>query len=160
MDEIVLKPIGVIHTPFQTQDGTPIQPNGAEGVEGWIEIDPDFQDGLKDLDGFSHVYLLYHFDRVKGFDLVTVPYMDTVPHGVFATRSPKRPNPIGISIVKIKSVDENVIHVENVDMLDGTPLIDIKPYVPSMDDKLTEKNGWLTDKNQKSKSTRADDRFK
>ena len=159
MDTVTFTPIGVIRSPHKSEEGTPIQPKGAIGIEAYIEIKPELTEGLKDLGDFSHIYLIYVLDRCNDFKLTTIPFMDTEEHGVFATRSPKRPCHIGLSIVKIISIEENIIKIENADMLDGTPLLDIKPYVPSMDNFETEKNGWLERNHHKSNHMKADDRF-
>ena len=140
--KIEYTPIGTIHTPFKKVEGMPVQTKGAEGVPGTIEIDPGFAEGLKDLDGFSHVFLLYHFHRAGTRRLEVTPFLDSTPRGVFATRAPRRPNPIGLSVVRLKSVEGNVLHVENVDILDGTPLLDIKPLVPRFDITEELRSGW------------------
>ena len=108
----------------------PIQPTGAKGIQGTVEILPEFQAGLNDLEGFSHIILLYHLHRSEGFKLTVTPFLDDQPRGLFATRAPKRPNSIGLSVVKLVRQEENILHIENVDILDGTPLLDIKPYIP------------------------------
>ena len=123
--KIEYRSIGVIHSPFESVEGMPIQPCGAEGVEGTVEVFPEFAEGLKDLDGFSHVILLYHFHRSVGFTLVVTPFMDTESRGVFATRAPKRPNPIALSVVRLMRRDNSILHVQNVDVLNETPLLDI-----------------------------------
>lgn len=156
---IEYEPIGVIHTPFQTTEGVPIQPVGATGVAGTVEVFPEFGQGLKDLDGFSHVILVYHFHRSSGFNLLVIPFMDTVHRGVFATRAPKRPNPIGLSVVKLTRIQNDTLHVQNVDVLDGTPLLDIKPYVPEFDHHPTNRIGWLEDAMGRARETKADNRF-
>jgi tRNA-Thr(GGU) m(6)t(6)A37 methyltransferase TsaA len=137
------KPIGVIRSPFKEPRGTPIQPAGAEGIGGKVEVFPQYTEGLKDLGGFSHIILIYHFHLAKEPTLVQKPYMDTEPHGVFAIRSPSRPNPIGISAVRLVRIEGNTLHIQDIDILDGTPLLDIKPYVPEFDAKKAEKIGWL-----------------
>ncbi len=153
-------PIGRIHSPFKKLSGMPIQPAGAAGVKGSVEVYPAYHDGLKDLDGFSHIILLYHFHRSPGFKLHVVPFMDSEPRGVFSTRAPKRPNPIGLSIVRLLKIEQGVLHIQNVDILDGTPLLDIKPYVPEFDVQGKVRTGWL-DKVKKTVSRRkSDDRFK
>ena len=157
---ITLEPIGIIRTPHKSEEGTPIQPKGAMGIQGFIELKVELAEGLKDLDGFSHAYLIYMLDRCDNFKLTIMPFMDTEEHGVFATRSPKRPCPVGLSIVKILSIENNIVKIENVDMLDRTPLLDIKPYVPEMDNFKTEKNGWLEKNHHKSNNMKADERFK
>ncbi len=157
---IQYQPIGIIHSPFEDIAGIPIQPTGASGVRGTVDVFPEFAAGLKDLGGFSHVILLYHFHRVQGMKLTVVPFMDDVPRGVFATRAPKRPNPIGLSIVRLVSVEGSTLHIENVDVLDGTPLLDIKPYVPEFDQHAVDRVGWLERTKGQVKHKRSDDRFR
>ena len=159
MDEILIKPIGVIHTPFKEPRGTPIQPIKSAGAMGTIEVYPEYQPGLKDLDGFSHIILLYHFHLSSGFELTVTPYLDTERHGVFATRAPRRPNPIGLSVVKLGRIEGNMLHVINVDMVDGTPLLDIKPYVNEFDSIDDYRIGWLRDRINQKGIDAADDRF-
>jgi len=153
------EPIGVIHTPFAQPADMPIQPSGAQGVAGQIVLLPELVAGLKDLDGFSHLIVLYHFHRVTRSELVVTPFLDTVERGVFATRAPTRPNPIGLSVLKLVGVHDNVLEVENVDMLDDTPLLDLKPYVPDFDSVVTAKTGWLAQHGQQAASLRSDHRF-
>ncbi|MEE4136354.1 MAG: tRNA (N6-threonylcarbamoyladenosine(37)-N6)-methyltransferase TrmO [Desulforhopalus sp.] len=155
-----IKPIGTIHTPFTDPAGMPIQPAGARGVQGTIEVFEEYRTGLKDLDGFSHVILLYHFHRSQGFNLQVVPFMDSESRGVFATRAPKRPNAIGLSIVQLERIEDGTLHVQNVDILDGTPLFDIKPYVPEFDHQADVRTGWLDRTGKTVAEKRADDRFK
>jgi tRNA-Thr(GGU) m(6)t(6)A37 methyltransferase TsaA len=157
---IEFKAIGIIHTPFTTPDSMPIQPAGAVGVHGTVEVFEEYHAGLKDLDGFSHIILLYHFHRSEGFSLWVVPFMDTQSRGVFATRAPKRPNPIGLSIVALDSIKDGVLHVQNVDILDSTPLLDIKPYVPEFDSYTDIRTGWLEEVRKTIPTRRSDDRFK
>lgn len=159
MKEIRYKPIGVIRTPFSSTQGVPIQPPAAKGVLGRIELDPALAAGVKDLDGFSHVIVIYHFDRAKPASLRAKPYMDSVERGVFATRSPARPNAIGISVVRLLAIEKNVLFIENVDIVDGTPLLDIKPYVPQFDGAEDVRIGWLEDNVGKLETTRDDGRF-
>jgi len=137
------EPIGMIHTPFAQVSGTPIQTAFAGGVEGWVEVFERFTEGLKDLDGFDRIWLIYWFDRAGAARLLLTPFRDTVQRGVFATRAPCRPNPIGISAVRLLRVDGNILHVGDLDMLDGTPLLDIKPYVPRFDHLQVTRSGWL-----------------
>ena len=158
--EISYRPIGTIHSPFTNIEGMPIQPTGASGIQGTVEVFPEFVEGLKDLEGFSHVILLYHFHRVEGAKLVVTPFMDFQPHGVFATRAPKRPNPIGLSIVRLLRIEQNILHIENVDILDGTPVLDIKPYVPEFDQPPADRVGWLEQPKGKVQSKRSDGRFR
>ncbi|RKY30752.1 MAG: tRNA (N6-threonylcarbamoyladenosine(37)-N6)-methyltransferase TrmO [Candidatus Omnitrophota bacterium] len=141
--QIIYKPIGVIYSPFKMPKGTPIQPKSAKGIKGKVVINEEYKEGLKDLEGFSHIILIYHFHLIRGYSLIVKPYMDDNLHGVFATRAPKRPNAIGISVVKLLNIEGNVLEVEDVDIVDGTPLLDIKPYVPDFDIRRVEKIGWL-----------------
>ncbi|NQS91139.1 MAG: tRNA (N6-threonylcarbamoyladenosine(37)-N6)-methyltransferase TrmO [Chloroflexi bacterium] len=157
---IIFQPIGWIQSPFQDLVDMPIQPSAAAGIKGNIVLDPVFQKGLKDLDGFSHLILIYQFHRSKGFDLQLKPFLDDQKHGVFATRAPRRPNGIGFSVVKLLAVRGNTLEIENVDILDGTPLLDIKPYVPGFDHPGSTQIGWLEDKREKIKEKRSDDRFR
>ncbi|MDA3890381.1 MAG: tRNA (N6-threonylcarbamoyladenosine(37)-N6)-methyltransferase TrmO [Salinivirgaceae bacterium] len=143
LNTIEIKPIGKIFTPHYTIQSIPIQPIAAEGVKGHIELLPKYVDGLKDIEGFSHIILIYYFHKIRGFELQVTPFMDTVKHGIFATRSPKRPNAMGISTVRLNSVDANILHIEDVDMLNGTPLIDIKPFFSKFDNRIDAKAGWL-----------------
>ena len=156
---ITYRPIGTIHSPFQDIAGVPIQPAAAAGIQGSVEVLPEFVEGLKDLAGFSHIVLLYHFHLVQGSQLVVTPFLDSQPRGVFATRAPRRPNPIGLSVVKLLSVERNVLRVENVDIVDGTPLLDIKPYVPAFDRHPADRIGWLAQAQGKVQETKSDGRF-
>jgi tRNA-Thr(GGU) m(6)t(6)A37 methyltransferase TsaA len=158
--QIIYRPIGVIHSPFKEAKKMPIQPAAAKGIEGTIDINPEFKNGLKDLDGFSHIILLYHFHLSRGFSLAVIPFLDDKPRGVFATRAPRRPNLVGLSIVRLVAVEENRLYIRNVDIVDGTPLLDIKPYVPEFDDQKAERIGWLSDKIDKMREIKADERFK
>ena len=152
------KPIGIIHTPFQEAAGTPIQPAKGKGVKGWIELDAAYVDGLKDLDGFERIWLLFWCDRINSFKLHIKPYMDTHVRGLFSTRSPSRPNPIGMSCVKLISIDGTRLEIEDVDMLDGTPLLDIKPYVTKFDTFDVQRSGWTETVGNDDKIN-ADNRF-
>lgn len=157
---IEMTPIGIIHTPFRQLEGMPIQPAGAAGVKGTVEVYEKFRAGLKDLDGFSHIILLYIFHRSQGFKLEVVPYMDTQPRGLFATRAPKRPNPIGLSTVELDRIENGNLHVRNADILDGTPLLDIKPYVPEFDNYTRIRTGWLEHARKTLDDRKSDDRFR
>ncbi|RLD07117.1 MAG: tRNA (N6-threonylcarbamoyladenosine(37)-N6)-methyltransferase TrmO [Chloroflexota bacterium] len=159
MTQIYYTPIGIIHSSFTEIAGMPIQPSGALGVQGWVEIEPKFLPALRDLDGFSHLILLYHFHRATEVTLTVTPFLDTEKHGIFATRAPKRPNPIGLSIVKLLKVEGNILRLENVDILDQTPLLDIKPYVPYFDRPEVEKVGWLEKNKDQVQGKRSDERF-
>ena len=160
MNEISLKPIGIIHTSFVEAKNTPIQPIAAEGVLGWIDLFDEYVDGLSDLDGFSHITLIYRFHLVKEYSLRVIPFMDTVERGIFATKAPKRPNQLGISTVRLRKIIKNRVEIEDVDMLDGTPLIDIKPFYPRYDNRENVRIGWL-EKNKDYPVAKmiADDRF-
>lgn len=152
-----IRPIGTIRTPFQRAAGTPIQSSAASGAEGRVELFADFAAGLKDLDGFDRVWLLYVFDRACDTQLVVTPYLDTVERGVLATRSPARPNHIGMSCVRLRGVRGTTLWVADVDMLDESPLLDIKPYVPAFDHFQVERTGWC--KGVPEVGTLADGRF-
>ena len=141
--EIVYQPIGIIHSPWTTLAGMPIQPAGAQGVRGRVVLDPAYGEGLRDIEGFSHLILLYHLHRSQGYALTLTPFLDTVPHGVFATRAPRRPNAIGLSVVRLLAVAGTELEIDNVDILDGTPLLDIKPYVPAFRSDGEVRTGWL-----------------
>lgn len=156
---ITYRPIGVVHSPFDRVENMPIQPAAAVGIRGTVEVDAEYANGLRDLDGFSHIILLYHFHRTGGTKLTVTPFLDTEPRGLFATRAPSRPNPIGLSVVKLLRVEGCTLHVENVDILDGTPLLDIKPYVPRFDHWDAERIGWLASAGDRVENARADDRF-
>ena len=159
MDEIKYKPIGVIRSPFKEPKGTPIQPAGAKGINGTVEVFPEYAEGLKDIEGFSHIILIYHFHLSKGTSLRVKPYMDNEARGIFAMRGPSRPNPIGVSIVRLARIEENILHIQDVDIVDGTPLLDIKPYVPEFDVREAEKTGWLEENVHKLSTSRDDGRF-
>jgi tRNA-Thr(GGU) m(6)t(6)A37 methyltransferase TsaA len=154
-----LKPIGIIHTPFRQPEGTPIQPAAGAGVKGVVEVFGEFQAGLKDIDGFSHIILIYQLHRGRGFELEVIPFMDTRLRGLFATRAPRRPNPIGLSTVRLDRVEGGDLHVQNLDILDGTPLLDIKPYVPEFDTPEEIRTGWLEQVRKTVSRRKSDDRF-
>ena len=157
--EFCITPIGTIHTPFDDLEGMPIQPTGAATVQGTIVMDKEYEQGLNDLEGFSHIILLYHFHRSKGYKLMVKPFLDDHKRGLFSTRAPKRPNPIGLSIVRLMKRDKNKLYIEGIDVLNGTPLIDIKPYVPGFDTKEVTSVGWLEKSHEKAISLKSDDRF-
>jgi len=159
MNEIKYKPIGVIHSQFKEPKGTPIQPAGAKGTNGTVEIFPEYTEGLKDVEGFSHIILLYHFHLSKESALIAKPYMDNGMHGVFAIRGPSRPNPIGISVVRLVRVEGNMLHIRDVDIVDGTPLLDIKPYIPEFDIREVERIGWLEKNVHKLSTSKDNGRF-
>lgn len=158
--KVSLSVIGILKTPHQTLEQMPIQPLGAENIEGVAEVNPQYVEGIKDLECFSHIILIYYLHKVNDYQLVVKPFMDEREHGVFATRAPKRPSPIGLSIVKIRKVEHNKVYFEGADMLDGTPLLDIKPYMRRFDNRPDAVDGWLEDKEEDLvKKTRSDDRF-
>ena len=138
-------PIGVIHTEHTAAEKTPIQPVYAKGSTGVVEVFPEFAAGLRDVDGFSHLYLLYHFHEARTVRLTVKPFMQDVERGVFSTRAPCRPNGIGLSVVELVGREGNSLHVNNVDVLDGTPVLDIKPYTAKFDRFETARNGWQDD---------------
>jgi tRNA-Thr(GGU) m(6)t(6)A37 methyltransferase TsaA len=139
---LTLRPIGVIRSPHRQADRTPIQPVYAEGIKGRAEIHSEYVDGLRDLEGFSHICLIYWFHRASAPRLIVKPFLEDVPRGVFATRAPCRPNPIGLSVVRLIRRVENVLHLEDLDILDGTPLLDIKPYVSRFEYREVTRCGW------------------
>ena len=159
-NKIIYSPIGIIHSPFKDIEAAPIQPAGAKEIKEKVEIKKKFMPGLKDLDGFSHIILIYHFHLAKGFSLEVIPFLDKASRGLFATRAPKRPNSIGISVVKLLKIEGNKLFVENIDIVDGTPLLDIKPYVKEFDNAAKSKSGWLINSAHKSKKIKSDARFK
>ena len=159
LNSLSCRPIGIIHTPFKELENMPIQPSGAAGIRGTVELFPEFIEGLKDLDGFSHLILLYHFHESRGYKLVVTPFLDSKPRGLFSTRAPKRPNPIGLSIVRLIQIQGCSLDVENVDILDGTPLLDIKPYVPEFDHQEDCRIGWLGKARGEVRNKRSDKRF-
>lgn len=138
----------------------PIQAAGAAGIEGTVEVFEQYAAGLVDLDGFSHIILLYQFHQSSGYDLSVVPFLDDKPHGLFATRAPRRPNPVGLSIVRLNRVENGILHISNVDILDETPLLDIKPYVPAFDQPGEVRSGWIEDVGESISDYSADNRFK
>ena len=155
--EILLKQIGVIHSPFKQATGTPIQPYRAGNAPGYLTLRPEFVDGLADLDGFDRVWLIYLFHRASAAKMSVIPYRDTVAHGLFATRVPARPNTIGMSCVRLLNIEGNILRLAEVDILDDTPLLDIKPYVPQYDNYPVQRCGWLD--TVPDKPVVADDRF-
>jgi tRNA-Thr(GGU) m(6)t(6)A37 methyltransferase TsaA len=160
-EPVTYRPIGVIRTPFTSLEGMPVQSasDAALGIEGTIELDPGLVEGLVDLDGFSHLILLYHLDRTPGPRLTANSFLDDRPHGVFATRAPTRPNPIGLSTVRLLAIDGATLRIADVDMLDGTPLLDLKPYVPALDDRADPRIGWYANRLGRLADVRSDNRF-
>jgi tRNA-Thr(GGU) m(6)t(6)A37 methyltransferase TsaA len=154
---ITMIPIGVIRTPFKQSEGTPIQSAAADGAEGVVELFSEFTLGLRDVADFDRLWLVYLLDRAAEPQLIARPYLDTQDHGIFATRSPARPNHIGLSPVRLLGIEGNLLRVSGVDMLDGTPLLDIKPYVPEFDCFEVKRVGWY--KGKSARNVAADDRF-
>lgn len=159
-EPVTFRPIGIIRTPFTDIDGMPIQATAAIGIVGRIELDPSLTAGLVDLDGFSHLTLLYHLHLITVPRLTATPFLDDQPHGVFATRSPARPNPIGLSTVRLVAISGSTIEVEDIDVVDGTPLLDIKPYVPAFDRRDDARIGWYAERLDHLAKARSDDRFR
>jgi len=159
MPSLELSTIGTIHTPFDDPSGMPVQPAGAADVEGTIDIEPAYAEGLKDLDGFSHIVLLYHFHRAPRTALTVIPFLDDQERGVFATRSPLRPNHLGLSVVELLGVEGTRLRVRSIDILDGTPLLDIKPFIGPIDNRETTRDGWTRGGRRAFASKRSDARF-
>lgn len=159
MSTITYTPIGMIHTPFKTSKGTPIQPTSSVDTKGEIEIFPEYVKGIEDLQGFSHIFVIYHFHLSGKPHLKVTPFMDEQPRGVFSTRAPTRPNAIGLSIVRLMNIQENILYIKDVDIIDGTPLLDIKPYVPEFDVRVVSNIGWIKKNIHKLPKVRDDGRF-
>lgn len=159
METITYTPIGVVRSPFTALPGMPLHTVAAQDVMASVEIDPAFEAGLKDLDDFSYLHLLVHMHQSDRFQLVVTPFLDDQPRGVFATRSPRHPNPIGLSLVRLVRIEGRVLHIAEVDLLDGTPVLDIKPYVPLFDERQAERIGWFATRAHRVHELRADDRF-
>ena len=159
MKEVVYEPIGVIHSPFEWAKDVPIQSAAAKGVEGSVEVFPEYVEGLKDVEGFSHLILVSHCHLAQKYSLLVKPFLDKDLRGVFSTRAPSRPNPVGVSVVRLIKRENNLLYIQDVDILDGTPLLDIKPFVPQFDHRKAERIGWLAGKVDKMDSSRDDGRF-
>jgi tRNA-Thr(GGU) m(6)t(6)A37 methyltransferase TsaA len=159
MDVVTYQPIGVVRSPFTTLEGMPLQTVAAQGVRGSVEVEPAYAEGLKDLAAFSHLILLTHLHQMSGYSLEATPYLDDQPHGIFATRSPRRPNPIGLSVVRLIAIQDTTLIIEDIDLLDDTPVLDIKPYVPAFDARETERIGWFAGRIERVHTTRSDKRF-
>ncbi|MBF0299495.1 MAG: tRNA (N6-threonylcarbamoyladenosine(37)-N6)-methyltransferase TrmO [Oligoflexia bacterium] len=157
--EVLFNPIGIIKTEFKNTVGIPIQFCFGRDHVGEVELYSQYVDGLKDLNDIQYIYLLYHFNRHSDYKLIVKPYMDETPRGLFSTRAPKRPNGIGLSIVEIIAIENNIIIFKGVDMVDNTPLLDIKPYVPKLDHVESNKNGWYDFVNNNGQKKISDDRF-
>ena len=159
MQTIRVEPIGVIRTPFTSLENMPIQPGGGSDVQGELIIKPQYRDGLADLDGFSHLFLIYLFHRAPDTKLSVVPFLDDHPRGVFATRAPVRPNHLGLSVVELVEVTGSRVKVRNIDVLDNTPLLDIKPYMEQFDGVAESRSGWMEALKEEVEAKRSDDRF-
>lgn len=159
-EKVAIQIIGHIETPHLSMENMPIQPIGAQTVEGLVILKPEFEMGLTHLDGFSHMMLIYHFHKINGYELMVTPFMDNTQHGIFATRSPKRPSAIGVSIVQIEKVEGNTVYFYGADMLNNTPLLDIKPFFRQTDNRPQARSGWLDQKeNNLASNMRSDNRF-
>jgi tRNA-Thr(GGU) m(6)t(6)A37 methyltransferase TsaA len=157
--QILYHPIGIIHSPFNDLEGMPIQPVGERRTGGTVEVFPQFSEGLKDLAGFSHIYLIFHLHEAHFSSLTVTPFLDSEPRGLFATRAPSRPNPIGLSLVKLLAVEDNILTVESLDVLDGSPLLDIKPYVPLFEESENTRSGWMESVKDEIANRTSDRRF-
>ncbi len=154
-----IEPIGTISTPYTSLEAMPIQPKGAKETIAKLVLEPEYAEGLKDLEGFSHIYLVYYFHKALRSELSVIPFMDTQERGVFATRSPLRPSHIGLSLTSLVSINDNIVTIRGIDVLDGTPLLDIKPYIPQFENIDDVKTGWMNKDNEDVEQTRSDDRF-
>ena len=160
MNNIVYKPIGVIRSPFKSISGIPVQPAEAKEQEGIIEVYEEFADGLKDIEGFSHIIVIYHFHKITQWKHHVIPFMDTQTHGIFATRAPARANPVGISILALSKRENNLLFVKEVDMLNETPVLDIKPFFGPYDNRFEVKSGWIDNATKTPDNIVSDERFK
>lgn len=156
---ITFDPIGLIHSPFQTLEDMPIQPTSQASRPGVVEIFPQYAAGLQDLEGFSHIYLIYHLHRVTQAKLQVTPFLDTQPRGLFATRAPCRPNPIGLSLVELERVEATRLYIPRLDILDQTPLLDIKPFIPEFESWQQIRLGWVEQARGKVHTQQSDERF-
>ena len=154
------KSIGILHTPFKTKEGIPIQGVFDPDARGRAEVFKEYEPGLQDIEGFSHLILIYVFHRSTGYDLVCRPYMEDQVRGLFAIRAPRRPNPIGFSVVRQERREGNVLYLAEMDVMDGTPLLDIKPFVPRFDHREGARVGWMEERFKKGHLRKvSDDRF-
>lgn len=157
--KIEFNPIGYVRSPFKEPSGVPIQTKAGSDIKGEIEVLEEFIEGLSDLDGFSHVIILTHLHAHQGYKLKVTPFLDDVERGVFSTRAPRRPNPIGFHLVRLEAVEGNILKIIDIDMIDGTPVLDIKPYIPQGDEREECRIGWLEGKLQRFLNEHGDDRF-
>ncbi len=151
--------IGVIRSPFTDLVEMPIQPRAAANTEGEVVVENRYEEGLQDIEGFSHIYLIYSFHQAERIEMKVIPFMDSIPRGVFATRSPLRPNQIGLSLVELSERKGNVLRIRGVDILNDTPLLDIKPYIAQFDHVENSRSGWLTASQKEISQKRSDKRF-
>ena len=158
--DIIFQPIGLIHSPHKALDEIPIQPVFAQDIEGTVTVFPEFAEGLTDLQVFSHIYLFFYFHKANKTRLKVKPYLSDQERGVFATRSPNRPNKLGLSLVRLTKIEDNILHVKDIDILDGTPLIDIKPYIQRFDSRDNARSGWQDDVSDDTASVRGLRNFK
>jgi len=158
-DAIVYRPIGIVRSPVKEPRDALNQPHRGKGISGTIVLNPDLREALDDLEGFSHIILLCHLHLSRGFSLKVIPHRENEYRGMFATRTPRRPNPIGLSVVRLDRIEGNVLHISNLDIIDGTPVLDIKPFVPHFDDTDDFRIGWLTGRSSRTDDGNADDRF-
>jgi tRNA (adenine37-N6)-methyltransferase len=158
-EPVTYTPIGVVRSPYSGLDGMPLQTVAAAEVEATIELDARVHGALRDLDGFSHLWLIAHLHTVDGWTPEVVPFLDTQPRGVLATRSPRHPNPIGLSLVELIAVGRGVLRIRGIDLLDGTPVLDIKPFVPLFDAREDVRTGWFDSAAQRVHAVRSDRRY-
>jgi len=158
METVHYRPIGIISSPFKENTGIPRQSAGARDIKGTIEIFDEFLEGLTDLDDFSHIVVIFHLHRVKTHSLKACPPWDGKEHGVFATRSPYRPNPVGVSVVRLERIERNILQISEIDMADGTPVLDIKPYIPDLNPTENVRIGWLSDNVEGMNKSKSGDR--
>ena len=159
MSHITYSPIGVVRSPFKEQKNMPIQTIGCKGINGTVEVFSRYTEGLKDLEGFSYIFLICHLNLAKDYSLMVKPFIDDNVHGVFATRAPSRPNPIGLSLVRLRKIENGTLFVEDLDILDNTPVLDIKPFFPTVDCRRTTRIGWAKGKINKISTAKNDGRF-
>lgn len=160
MDKIVFTPIGIIYSQYQSPEGVPIQPLAAKSSSGKIEIFEEYVECLKDLEGFSHIHLLFHFNKPRRkFTPLVTPFLDSKYRGVFSTRAPHRPNGIGLSVVRLDRVEKNILYISELDIINETPLLDIKPFVPQFDNRDNCRIGWLEGKIENMDNAKDDGRF-
>jgi tRNA (adenine37-N6)-methyltransferase len=159
LQQVTYRPVGIVRSSFTRLEGMPLQSVAGPETVAHVEVRADLQRGLRDLDGFSHVHLITHLHRGAPGELEVVPFLGDQVRGIFATRSPRHPNPIGISVVRLISIENCILEISGVDLLDGTPVLDIKPYVPTFDSIAAERTGWLEEAAMRVYHVRADRHF-